>query len=118
MERPQLWSPETIIVPEKKQRFYGLLAQKEGGATYANVKATWVQVMKAELPDGAFETKDDMYHRSQHGLTVIRDFVNNNPLQGDEKLAIVCHSQFIAGCTADGFSGEGNSAQLTNFIWT
>lgn len=68
---------------------------------------------------GALEFKDDMYRRSQHALTVLRSFLENNPpLEGDEKMAVVCHSQLIAGATADGFTGEGPTAVLTNKIWT
>ena len=77
-----------------------------------------IELMQAELPHGAFETKDDMYHRGKHALQVIRDFVAAYPLQGDEKLAVVCHSQMISAMTAEGFTGEGVTAKMTNFIWT
>jgi len=93
MERPNTWCPETLIIPAKKANFYEKLAQREGGATHANIKDTFAEVMRAELPDGALETKDDIYHRSQYGKQVLRDFLAANPpLEGDEKMAVVCHS--------------------------
>ena len=73
--------------------------------------------MREKLPEGGFERKDDIYNRVQRALTYMREFIAANPLEGDEKTAVVCHSQWIAGATADGYTGEGQSAVLTNQIW-
>ena len=118
MEKPQLWSIETIQSEERKQEFYARLAQLPGGASGANVRKVWMDMVCEQLPHGAFETEDLMYKRGQVGLQVLRDFLASHPLEGDEKIAVVCHSKFIAAITADGFEGEGASSKLTNYVWT
>ncbi len=75
-------------------------------------------MMLAELPDGAFETKKDIYGRGQVVKQLLKDFLAGHPLVGDEKIAIVCHSQLISSVTADGYEGEGAQSVMTNFIWT
>ena len=47
-----------------------------------------------------------------------RDFLVQNPLGEDEKVAVVCHSQLIASVTASGFEGEGATSKLTDHVWT
>lgn len=37
----------------------------EGGATYANVKQIMLDLMIAELPNGAFEPEDAIFARGQ-----------------------------------------------------
>ena len=71
----------------------------------------------AELPNGAFETKDAIYERAQIVKQFCRDFLLANPVEGDEKIGFVTHSTLIAAVTADGFEGEGRDAHLTNFLF-
>ena len=42
----------------------------------------------------------------------------DNPLEGDEKVAVVCHSTLIAAVTAGGFEGTGAQAELKDYVWT
>ena len=90
----------------------------EGGANGPNVRQVYLEMMCNELPHGSFETKADVYARAQVAKQVLRDFLAANPLDGDEKIAVVCPSQLIASVTADGVIGEGASSEVTNFIWT
>ena len=77
-----------------------------------------LETMIALLPHDALEPECDIYERAQESKKVLKKFLEENPLQGDEKIAVVCHSKLIAATTADGFEGEGALSKLTNFVWT
>ena len=47
-----------------------------------------------------------------------REFLAENPLGEDEKVAVVCHSKLIASVTASGFEGEGATSKLKDYVWT
>ena len=119
MERPQLWNIETMTTQATKDTFYEKLSQLEGGANYANVKAVFLEMMIALLPEGALETKAKIYQRAQQVKELLREFLAAHPVEGDEKIPVVCHSQLIASVTADGIEDEGTPQErFTNFIWT
>mmetsp|Transcript_29735 Transcript_29735/g.36903 ORF Transcript_29735/g.36903 Transcript_29735/m.36903 type:complete len:186 (-) Transcript_29735:223-780(-) len=63
-DSPNLWCPKTIIVEEKKAKFFQKLQERGGEPTGENVLAVLVDMVSSELPEGALETKDDMYNRS------------------------------------------------------
>ena len=106
MEKPQLWCIETL--PKRKADILSRVEASPGGANYANLKAAMLEGMIGELPAGSFETKIDCYHRAQELIKPkLREFEAAHPVQGDEKIAVVCHSQVIASMTADGYEGEG-----------
>ena len=65
-----------------------------------------------ELPDGSFETEDEIYLRAQGVKKFCKTFLEEHPLESDEKIAVVCHSKLIASVTAGGFTGTGASAKL------
>ena len=92
MERPQLWNINTMATQSVKDAFFEKLSQLEGGATYANVKAVNLEMMIAELPYGAFENKAMLYERGQKVKQVVKNFLAAHPVEGDEKIPIVCHS--------------------------
>ena len=106
------------MVQAKKDAFFEKLSEKEGGATYANVHSVMLELMTNELPDGSFETEDEIYQRAQGVKQFCKNFLAEHPLEGDEKIAVVCHSKLIAAVTAGGFSGVGASSKLTDFVWT
>ena len=64
LAEPQLWNVNTVINPSKKQQIIDNLSRREGGATFANVHATMLELLCKELPDGAFETEDLLYERA------------------------------------------------------
>ena len=63
MAQPQLWSVKTIGVPSKKEIFFEKLSQRDGGATYANVHAVMLELIRNAKPEGGFETIEEMYLR-------------------------------------------------------
>lgn len=65
MAQPQLWNISTHANQSKKDLFFERLSQKEGGASYANVKSVMLELMCEELPEGSFETEEEIYQRAQ-----------------------------------------------------
>ena len=49
----------------------------------------------------SFEREYDIYKRAQAFKAMIKEHLRSNPLGPGEKLAVVCHSKFIAAMTAD-----------------
>lgn len=47
-----------------------------------------------------------------------RQFLEDNPLEDDEKVAVVTHSKLIAALTAKGFTGTGADARIYGYAWT
>ena len=47
-----------------------------------------------------------------------RQFLEENPLEEDEKVAVVTHSKPIAALTAKGFTGTGADARIYGYAWT
>ena len=47
-----------------------------------------------------------------------RQFLEENPLEEDEKVAVVTHSKLIAALTAKGFTGTGADARIYGYAWT
>lgn len=47
-----------------------------------------------------------------------RQFLDDNPLADDEKVAVVTHSKLIAALTAKGFTGTGADARIYGYAWT
>ena len=47
-----------------------------------------------------------------------RQFLEDNPLEEDEKVAVVTHSKLIAALTAKGFTGTGADARIYGYAWT
>ena len=70
------------------------------------------------LPGGALETKDYLYKRAQKAREVMNQILAEMPVEGDEVVPVVFHSQMIAALTCEGVEGEGNNATLKNKIWT
>ena len=68
--------------------------------------------------NGALETEDDIYLRAQQVKELFREFLAQYPVEGDERVAVVCHSKLIAALTASGVDGAGAEARLADFIWT
>lgn len=63
----------------------------------------------------SFETKAEVFTRAQRCKEFLKEHLRANPVSEDEKIAVVCHSQIIAGMTASGVDDKG---QFKDFVWT
>ena len=46
-----------------------------------------------------------------------RQFLIDNPLEDDEKVAVVTHSKLIAALTAKGYTGTGADARIYGYFF-
>ena len=66
---------------------------------YDVLRDAYVKLFKE---DGLFETLPQLYERAQSVKAFMKEYLNKNPVQNDEKFAMVCHSMTIAALTATG----------------
>lgn len=60
-----LWSLKTMTNNSTVAEFYSKLEEKGGEPSYENVRDVILDQMISLLPDGAFETEEDIYARGQ-----------------------------------------------------
>lgn len=63
---------------------------------------------------GSFETEAEIFVRAQRCREFLKEYLRANPVNADEKIAVVCHSKIIAGMTAKGVDSDG---KLKDFFW-
>ena len=102
---PQLWQVFTLANVRKQQEIISQLVKTNPEANHeAPQKTNVIEVLKSTFAkyDKAFEDVDSLLRRA----TVIDDFLKEhlrcNPLEGDQKYAVVCHSMIIATMTSEG----------------
>ena len=64
-----------------------------------------------------FEDSWDLFFRGSTFKRFFKEYLDQNPLKDGEKMAIVCHSMFIAALTCDKFEGFGDHSHLVNYTW-
>ena len=114
---PNLWAVHTLTNNSTVLEFYTKLAEKGGEPTYENVRDVLVDQLVSRLPHDALEPKDDLYERGLHVKKFLKHFLEKHPVEGAERIAVVCHSQLIACLTATGVEGSGASSKLVGFHW-
>jgi len=73
-----------------------------------------VETLPKHVP--RFEDCESLLRRADVFKDFIREYLRVNPLQGDEKLCVVTHSQFIATLTAEGLD-ESDSKGFKGYTW-
>lgn len=98
--------------PAKKALFYSKVAEKSSTCTtdFSTVQEALIECIQEHLPDDAFETKQEIYHRGLQVKDYLREFRRSNPLVDDEKIVVVSHSCLISSMTASGYIGEGGQS--------
>jgi len=66
----------------------------------------------------AFETKKDIYYRSLKVKDFLKQFRSENPVEGDERIVLVCHSQLISALTSSGYEHVDGAYRFKDFVWT
>jgi len=64
-----------------------------------------MECIKEHLPHDSFETKDEIYKRGQQVKNFLKEFRQQNKLEGGEKIVCVSHSTLLSSVTASGFQG-------------
>ena len=74
--------------------------------------------MIEELPKHTprFEDCESLLRRADVIKAFMKEYERMNPLTGDEKFGIVCHSQLIATMTAEGLD-ENDSKGFKGYTW-
>jgi len=77
-----------------------------------------MEVLKATLPTykPRFEDAESLLRRADVIREFMREYLRAHPMEGDEKIAITCHSMLIATMTAEG-PDENDSKGLKGYIW-
>jgi hypothetical protein len=67
-----------------------------------------------------FEDNESMLRRCASVKEFMKENLRMNPLEGQQKYAMVCHSMFVASMTSDGLTEEHaeGSKGLKNHTWT
>ena len=75
------------------------------------------EVLKEIIPTyKRFEDSPDLLKRADVINKFMRRYLDSNPMQGDEKIAIVCHSFIMAAMTAEGLD-KNEKYGFKGFIW-
>ena len=80
-----------------------------------------IEVLQETLPKyPQFEDNESLLRRGAGVKEFMRENLRMNPLEGQQKYAIVCHSMLIAALTSDGLTEEPSegSKGLKNLTWT
>lgn len=65
----------------------------------------------------AFEDPDSLLRRAAVIDEFLKEHLRCNPLQGDQKYGVVCHSMIIATMTSEG-PDPSDKRGLKNYTWT
>jgi len=81
-------------------------------------KTNYKEVMTEVLPTHhpRFEDCESLLRRAEVIKGFMKENLRTNPLEGDEKFAIVCHSMIIATLTAEGLD-ESDKMGFKNYKW-
>lgn len=81
-------------------------------------KTNYIEVMNEVLPTHhpRFEDCESLLRRADVIRGFMRENLRANPLQGDEKYGIVCHSMIIATLTAKGLD-ENDKMGFKDYKW-
>jgi hypothetical protein len=111
---PDLWQVYTLSHVGKQKEIISQL-RKTGGETLQ--KTNVMEVMKATLPKyEPFEDSESLWRRAGILREFMKENLRSNPLEGQQKYAIVCHSMIIACLTADGID-ESDKTGFKGYTW-
>lgn len=81
-------------------------------------KTNVIEVLKETLPKyrPRFEDCKDLLRRADVIRAFMREYLEANPVEGDQKIAIVSHSMIMATMTAEGLD-ENDIRGFKNYIW-
>ena len=82
--------------------------------SYEEFRDTVIAVM---MQHDNFENSHDLFKRGQAFKRFLKEYLTQNPLPIGEKLAVVCHSMFIAALTCDHVEGFGEHSRLVKYTW-
>ena len=77
-------------------------------------------VLKLFLKEECKETDGMLFERGKRTQVFMKEYLEKNPIQGDERIAVVCHSRVIAAMTATGVGPDPENAakdKLQGFYW-
>lgn len=91
-----------------------VLGKLKHGFSYTDFQTAVIEVM---MKHENFENSEDLFQRGKAFKRFLKEFLLLNPLPEGEKMAIVCHSMFIAALTCDHVDGFGEHSHLVHYTW-
>jgi len=88
---------------------------ENGGPQKTNVTQVLQDTMKNH--PSPWESWEALWQRGNSIKGFLKTNLTSNPVQGDEKIAIVCHSHLIAALTSDG-PDYSERRGFTGYYWT
>ena len=109
--QPKLWQIFTLANLQKQRDLVMDLRANEAGEL--NHKEVILERLRAHEP--RYENHKDLYARAKVIKQFMREYISANPLEGQEKYAVISHSRIIATLTATGYREEDDS--LVDYVW-